>query len=60
MTGWAYPPEPSREPERLGLADFLAVLALPWLDLRNGPVTGGPPGPEQDGEVTDDSKEGRD
>jgi len=41
MTGWAYPPEPSREPERLGLLDFLAVLALPWLDPRNGGVTGG-------------------
>ncbi len=54
MTG-AYPPEPSREPERLGLLDFLAVLALPWLDPCNGEVTDGPcvvetepapPGPE--------------
>jgi hypothetical protein len=42
MTGWADPPEPSREPERLGLLDFLAVLALPWLDQCNGGVTDGP------------------
>jgi hypothetical protein len=42
MTGWAYPPERSREPERLGLPDFLAVLALPWLEPCNGGVTDGP------------------
>jgi hypothetical protein len=42
MTGWACPAEPAPGPERLGPLDFLAVLALPWLNPHHGQVTGGP------------------
>ena len=52
MTGWAYPPGPSPEPERLGLTDFLAVLALPWLDPYHGRVTDGPCVVETEPEAT--------
>jgi len=42
MTGWAYPPGPSPEPERLGLIDSLTVIFLPWLDRQAGELTDGP------------------